>query len=120
MEFWRWVSHAKSRHVKSCQVKRAHSIFEKARLGFGNLRLTAPNRTGYANHGDYIFGWKGDALQRALDSPCYVNCTTLKTQDVAAQNKCTVPRQVKEEIDAWVTELPGGHQAEYVKKRWVE
>jgi hypothetical protein len=55
--------------------------------------------TGYANHGDYLFGWKGDALQRALDSPCYINCPTLKTQDAAAMNKCTVPRVVNEEID---------------------
>ncbi|RYN37992.1 hypothetical protein AA0113_g11023 [Alternaria arborescens] len=76
--------------------------------------------TGYANHGDYLFGWQGDALQRALDSPCYQNCPTLKTQNAAAMNKCTVPRVVKEEIDAWVSELPGGHQAQYVKKRWTE
>ena len=77
-------------------------------------------RTGYANHGDYLFGWQGDALQRAVDSPCYQNCPTLKTQNAAAMNKCTVPRVVKEEIDAWVSELPGGHQAQYVKKRWAE
>jgi hypothetical protein len=55
--------------------------------------------TGYANHGDYLFGWQGDALQRALDSPCYQNCPTLKTQDADAMNKCTVPRVVMEEID---------------------
>lgn len=61
--------------------------------------LTHSSSTGYANHGDYVFGWQGDALQRALDSPCYQNCPTLKTQDAAAMNKCTVPRVVKEEID---------------------
>jgi hypothetical protein len=82
--------------------------------------LMRMDSTGYANHGDYMFGWQGDALQRALDSPCYQNCPTLKSQDAAAMNKCTVPRVVKEEIDAWVSELPGGHQAQYVKKRWVE
>ncbi|KAL5375552.1 hypothetical protein DPSP01_011133 [Paraphaeosphaeria sporulosa] len=74
--------------------------------------------TGYGNHGDYMFGWKDDALQRAMDSPCYVNCPTLKTQDVAAMNKCTIERRVDEDIDGWVTALPGGHQASYVKKRW--
>lgn len=62
--------------------------------------LTWCCRTGYANHGDYLFGWKDDALQRAIDNPCYINCPTLKTQDVAAMNKCTVDRVVKEEIDA--------------------
>ncbi|KAF2023116.1 hypothetical protein EK21DRAFT_105476 [Setomelanomma holmii] len=55
--------------------------------------------TGNANHGDYLFGWQGDAPQRALDSPCYQNCPTLKTQDVAAMNKCTVPRVVNQDID---------------------
>lgn len=64
----------------------------------GSLMLCS--RTGYANHGDYLFGWKGDALQRALDNPCYIDCPTLKTQDAAAMNKCTVDRVVKEEIDA--------------------
>jgi hypothetical protein len=74
-------------------------------------------RTGYANHGDYLFGWKGDALQRALDSPCYQNCPTLTTQNAGAMNKCSVLRVVKEDIDGWVGELPGGHQAQYVQRR---
>ena len=34
-------------------------------------------------------------------------------------NKCTVPRVVNEDIDGWVTELPGGYQAQYIKKRWI-
>jgi hypothetical protein len=55
--------------------------------------------TGYANHGDYLFGWQGDALQRAMDSPCYQNCPTLKSQNAAAMNKCTVQRKVNEDID---------------------
>ncbi|KAF1961103.1 hypothetical protein CC80DRAFT_577306 [Byssothecium circinans] len=74
--------------------------------------------TGYANHGDYLFGWQGDALQRAMDSPCYVNCPTLKTQSIQDVNKCTIPRRVNEDIDGWVAALPGNHQAEYVRKRW--
>ena len=71
--------------------------------------------TGYGNHGDYVFGWKDDALQRALDSPCYQNCPTLKSQNNAAMNACGQKAVVKENIDGWLTELPGGHQAQYIK-----
>ncbi|KAI1479962.1 hypothetical protein F4774DRAFT_418543 [Daldinia eschscholtzii] len=53
--------------------------------------------TGYGNHGDYVFGWKGDALQRALDQPCYINCPTLKTQNVQAMNSCSKDRVVTED-----------------------
>lgn len=57
------------------------------------------DRTGYGNHGDYMFGWKEDSLQRAMDASCYVNCPTLKTQSTSAMNRCTVPRVVPEDID---------------------
>jgi hypothetical protein len=46
-----------------------------------------------------MFGWKGDALQRAMDSPCYVNCPTLKTQSMSAMNQCSVPKVVDENYD---------------------
>lgn len=58
------------------------------------------NRTGYGNHADYVFGWKDDALQRALDSPCYINCPTLATQDVAEMNACHVDKVVDDDIDS--------------------
>ncbi|KAL1838577.1 hypothetical protein VTJ49DRAFT_2504 [Mycothermus thermophilus] len=63
--------------------------------------------TGYGSHGDYMFGWKDDSLQRAMDSPCYVNCPTLKTQSIAEMNKCTLPSVVDEKIDGWLDTLPG-------------
>ncbi len=62
--------------------------------------------TGYANHGDYMFGWKGDALQRVMDSPCYVNCPTLKTQSIAQQNQCNVPDTVGEPLEGCTSPLP--------------
>ena len=57
-------------------------------------------RTGYSQHGDYVFGWKGDALQRVLDSPCYVNCPTLETQGTASMNACKGARVVDDDIDS--------------------
>jgi len=69
--------------------------------------------TGYANHADYVFGWKGDALQKILDTPCYVNCEGTKQQSIADMNKCAQKVVVDEDIDGWLTELPGGHHAEY-------
>jgi hypothetical protein len=63
--------------------------------------------TGYGNHGDYVFGWKGDALQRAMDANCYVNCETLKSQSIQTGNQCSVPVNIKEDIDGWLPTLPG-------------
>jgi len=82
--------------------------------------------TGYASHADYVFGWKDDSLQRAMDKHAYVTGHGLKTQSIANQNKCTVPDYVKENFDGckfflsylssewWLTKsigldaLPGG------------
>ncbi|KAK3356506.1 hypothetical protein B0T25DRAFT_603001 [Lasiosphaeria hispida] len=62
------------------------------------------DRKGYGTHSDYLFGWKGDALQRAMDSTALVS-TGLKTQSVALSNKCAVQSSVKEEIDG--CSIPG-------------
>ena len=53
---------------------------------------------GPGTHADYMFGWKGDALQRAMDKPeCfYDGCGSIKKQDMATANKCTVPDMVGE------------------------
>ncbi|KAI1483130.1 hypothetical protein F4774DRAFT_368241 [Daldinia eschscholtzii] len=64
--------------------------------------------TGYGNHGDYMFGWKGDALQKAMDSNCNINCPQLKTQSISQGNQCTKQVTVNEDIDGWLNELPGG------------
>ncbi|KAF1953472.1 hypothetical protein CC80DRAFT_494753 [Byssothecium circinans] len=69
--------------------------------------------TGYGTHGDYVFGWQGDALQRAMDQNCQVNCPTLKMQSTQAANKCTVARKVEEDVDGWLNELPGGMPVTY-------
>lgn len=92
--------------------------------------------TGYANHGDYLFGWKGDSLQKILDKECYVQCNRTElgqTQSIADMNKCAnIPPVVDEDIDgceyipgaavkgclltlfeSGLAELPGGHHAQY-------
>ena len=63
------------------------------------------DETGFGSHGDYIFGWKDDALQKAMDSNC-ASCPQLKSQSLSQGNKCTVKPRVKEEIDGceWCTQ----------------
>jgi Domain of unknown function (DUF1996) len=55
--------------------------------------------TGYATHADYVFGWKDDALQKILDTECYVSCAGAKLQSIDDMNKCTKAPQVQEDID---------------------
>jgi hypothetical protein len=63
--------------------------------------------TGYGTHGDYVFGWKDDALQKAMNFNCNINCPQLRSQTIAAGNKCSVPKRVKEDTDGWLDKLPG-------------
>ncbi|TPX19010.1 uncharacterized protein E0L32_011327 [Thyridium curvatum] len=58
--------------------------------------------TGFGTHADYVFGWKGDALQKAMDSNC-VSCPQLKSQTIQQGNQCVKERIVKEDIDGWET-----------------
>ncbi|KAH8892181.1 hypothetical protein GQ53DRAFT_764543 [Thozetella sp. PMI_491] len=54
------------------------------------------------------FGWKGDALQRAMDNRCLGDvCKSLETQTPEKAAECVKSRTVEENIDGWLTELPG-------------
>ncbi|KAK3361147.1 hypothetical protein B0T24DRAFT_114986 [Lasiosphaeria ovina] len=84
---------------------------------FNSLWTTGPNpfvwsfegTSGYGTHADYMFGWKGDALQRAMDkSECfYDGCGSIKKQQMTVANTCTVKEMVKEETVGWLKVLPG-------------
>ncbi|VBB79522.1 Putative protein of unknown function [Podospora comata] len=64
--------------------------------------------TGYGQHGDYVFGWKDDTLQHAMDNRCFAaTCRGLTTQTFDKANQCQVKRVVKEDIDGWLKALPG-------------
>ncbi|KAF2737102.1 hypothetical protein EJ04DRAFT_431754 [Polyplosphaeria fusca] len=73
------------------------------------LVLSTGDTTGWGQHGDYIFGWKDDSLQLAMDNGCYLrNCTKISSQAPKVKNLCQVPVTVNEDINGWMDELPGG------------
>lgn len=61
-----------------------------------------PNsNSGSGTHADYMFGWKGDALQKAMDqSECFYNgCGSITIQSMSVANQCKVRQFVDENID---------------------
>ncbi|OCL06293.1 hypothetical protein AOQ84DRAFT_390285 [Glonium stellatum] len=68
------------------------------------------DNTGYGQHADYVFGWKGDALQKGMDaSGCMgAKCKDMKNQVIDVAKKCSVKATVQENHDGWLTQLPGG------------
>ncbi|KAK5662135.1 hypothetical protein OQA88_8040 [Cercophora sp. LCS_1] len=66
------------------------------------------DRKGFGHHGDYLFGWKGDSLQKAFDC---VGCGAqggLPGQSIEAANECRGTPQVEEDVDGWLETMPGG------------
>jgi hypothetical protein len=61
------------------------------------------NIGGSAAHGDYVFGWKDDTLQKAMDNNCNLNtdCTKagIHAQTTAQYNACKVKQQAPEDVD---------------------
>jgi len=60
------------------------------------------NRNGFSQHGDYVFGWKGDSLQRAMtqSAKCFGDtCDVLERQTDEKAMECVKERAVKEDVD---------------------
>ena len=57
--------------------------------------------TAAGTHADYMFGWKGDSLQRAMDkSECfYDGCGSITKQQMSVANQCTIKETVQEQTD---------------------
>jgi hypothetical protein len=72
------------------------------------FHLSTGDNTGYGQHADYVFGWKDDALQKAMDDRgCFsAVCGGLKTQDISVANKCVIPKTVKEDVDGCKSHAP--------------
>ncbi|KAJ8119427.1 hypothetical protein ONZ43_g3615 [Nemania bipapillata] len=76
---------------------------------------------GNGQHGDYVFGWKDDSLQKAMDALptgrcANANCSVLKIQSAADAMKCKKSQQVVEDVGKageWLSQLPGGVAVTY-------
>ena len=59
--------------------------------------------SGSAAHGDYVFGWEGDSLQKAMDNNCNLNTACpkagLTVQQPAQYNACKKKQQAPEDVD---------------------
>ncbi|KAF6765378.1 hypothetical protein DFP72DRAFT_1108047 [Ephemerocybe angulata] len=77
------------------------------------LVLSMGDPTGFGQHGDYIFGWEGDSLQRAMDN-CHDGfgwpeaCPELTILSDEEINKCVQQPRVDEVVEGgYIKELPG-------------
>ncbi|KAF2007294.1 hypothetical protein P154DRAFT_480041 [Amniculicola lignicola CBS 123094] len=73
------------------------------------------NIGGSAAHGDYVFGWKDNSLQLAMDNNCNLNgdCPKagLTKQADSVYSACKKPQQAVESVDGWLKAMPLGEMA---------
>ena len=64
--------------------------------------LSTGDNTGYGQHGDYVFGWKDQSLQKAMDENrnCFgAACGGLKTQANPPAAACKVKKLYDEDYE---------------------
>ncbi|RXW17493.1 hypothetical protein EST38_g8364 [Candolleomyces aberdarensis] len=77
------------------------------------LVLSMGDPTGFGHHGDYLFGWEDDSLQRAMDKCTGIdgwppNCTELTLQTDEEMDSCTLAPKVDEKVEGeYLPNLPG-------------
>lgn len=59
--------------------------------------LSTGDSTGYSQHADYVFGWKGNSLQVGMEAGCAgPRCPGMATQPREVADECSVPELVGE------------------------
>jgi len=77
------------------------------------LVLSMGDPTGFGHHGDYLFGWEGDSLQRAMnkcldDFGTPEKCKELTVLSDDEINKCIQPVKINEKTEGeFLPALPG-------------
>jgi hypothetical protein len=75
--------------------------------------LSQGDPTGFGQHADYVFGWQGDSLQRAMDRCTDMSgqpngCRELTIVSDADMNRCTQKVRVDEVVEGrYLNALPG-------------
>lgn len=92
------------------RLETGESVFEEAVYGVSTGEHTASraymsgvkkkHSVGYGQHGGFLFGWKGNALQRALDARCHMDkCPQLKWQMPEVGVQCKKSQSVFEDTE---------------------
>ncbi|KAF6764491.1 hypothetical protein DFP72DRAFT_800096 [Ephemerocybe angulata] len=78
------------------------------------LVMSMGDPTGFGQHGDYVFGWEGDSLQRAMDNckdafgapeTCQDVLTVLTDEEM---NSCRKATEIDEKVEGeYISALPG-------------
>lgn len=93
------------------------TFLDKSTWSGSNPFIYSMNTGGAAAHGDYVFGWEGDTLQKAMDKNCNLDkdCSAagIHKQSPDVYNACNKQQQAPEDVDGWLKALPMGEMAKH-------